>query len=99
MASGVTGTGVPAQAPEGADVGGKGAGQVGRSWGGCPTAGDTPLPLPHNGENRILDLLCHSPFSDLLARRRWCLAVPPRDSLPGQAPGDACGVGGSGVHK
>lgn len=54
-------------APEGAAADGRGPGRVGRSRGGCPTAGDTPLPVPHNRENQIMDLLCHSPFSDLLA--------------------------------
>lgn len=29
--------------------------------GGCPTASVTPLPIPHNGENRIMDLLVTVP--------------------------------------
>ena len=73
--------GVPAQAPAGAAADSRGPGLVGRSQGGCPTAGDTPLPILHNGENQIMDLLCRSPFSDLSARRRWLLAAPPGDSL------------------
>lgn len=73
----------PAQAPERAAADGRGAGSVGRSRGGCPTASDTPLPVPHNGENRIVDLPCHTrslqrPFGETkvaLGRSPWALAV------------------------
>lgn len=62
-----------AQAPEGAAWM---AEVQAESQGGCPTAGDTPLPVPHNGE-----ILCHSPFSDLWQAQRWHLSIPLGDSL------------------
>lgn len=105
---------MPAQTPEGGAVGCRDPGRFGRSRGGCPTATDAPLPIPHNLENHIMDLLCHSPFSDLSARSKVALGRSPGDLLhavtlhreaerptwgkPGWAPRDTCGVGGGGVQ-
>lgn len=69
----------PAQAPERAAADGRGAGSVGRSRGGCPTARDTPLPVPHNGENQTVDLPCHTrSLQRPLGETKVTLAPSPR---------------------